>query len=228
MIFILICVDAAKSLPPLHGVPIQLEKTQSRYTLVVMSEKKELKTWQHRNRFRLQHYSIHSCVFFCLNSLSQYQMKCGLLHQWLLQRWLVRWCLFHFNLVYSTGAIEWLLPFTLLLYVWLKITPKRFVCLFLKLVSTCLPEKLKIRRFFSVLTITLWLTCAVREDYCRIHILSSFIANNSMLFPGQVNYSEKTLLGKNYIPNKNKSINKINTRFLKFNFTDFVIPYRKC
>ena len=149
MIFILICVDAAKSLPPLHGVPIQLEKTQSRYTLVVMSERKELKTWQHRNRFRRQHYSIHSCVFFCLNSLSQYQMKCGLLHQWLLQRWLVRWCLFHFNLVYSTGAIEWLLPFTLLLYVWLKITPKRFVCLFLKFVSTCLPEKLKIRRFFQ-------------------------------------------------------------------------------
>ena len=37
-------VDAAKSLPPLHGVPIQLEKTQSRYALVVMSEKKELKT----------------------------------------------------------------------------------------------------------------------------------------------------------------------------------------
>ena len=149
MIFILICVDAAKSLPPLHGVPIQLEKTQSRYALLVMSEKKELKTWQHRNRFRLQHYSIHICVFFCLNSLSQYQMKCGLLHQWLLKRWLVRWCLFHFNLVYSTGAIEWLLPFTLLLYVWLKIRPKRFVCLFWKFVSTCLPEKLKIRRFFQ-------------------------------------------------------------------------------
>lgn len=49
-----------------------------------------------------------------------------------------------------------------------------------------------------------------------------------MLFPRQVNYSENTLLGKNYIPNKNKSINKINMRFLKVYFTDIVIPYRKC
>lgn len=29
------------------------------------------------------------------------------------------------------------------------------------------------------------------------------------------------------ILNKKKSINKINTRFLKFNFTAFVIAYRK-
>ena len=44
MIFILIGVDATKSLPPLPGVPIQLEKTQSRYALVVIAKRKELKT----------------------------------------------------------------------------------------------------------------------------------------------------------------------------------------